>query len=78
MPSLQTWAVQKVSNEKVGSANGTFFSSFDIGVGSSALLLGFLANWLSLSMIYRLVSISFLIVAILVFCDFKKTNKTSR
>lgn len=78
MPCLQTWAVQKVSTEKVGSANGTFFSSFDIGVGSSALLLGFLANWFSLSMIYRLVSISFLIVAILVFYDFKKTDKSFR
>lgn len=75
MPSLQTWAVQEVSKEKIGSANATFFSSFDIGVGISAFVLGILAKWISLDMIFRVVSISFIIVAFLVYKDYLNEKK---
>ncbi|MFJ7856040.1 MFS transporter [Peribacillus frigoritolerans] len=70
MPCLQTWTVQKVSEEKRGAANATFFSSFDVGVGVSAFVLGILAEWISLEMIYRLVSLSFIVVAVLVYKDY--------
>ncbi|MWV42771.1 MFS transporter [Paenibacillus sp. HJL G12] len=69
-PSLQTWAVQRVSEEKSGSANATFYSSFDVGVGISALVLGILAEWFSLEMIFRLVSLNFIVVAALVYRDY--------
>ncbi|WP_410984059.1 MFS transporter [Bacillus cereus] len=75
MPCLQTWAVQKVSAEKSGAANATFFSSFDVGVGISAFALGILAKWMSLEMIFRTVSISFIIVAVLVYIDYVKEKK---
>ncbi|AJG91220.1 MFS transporter (plasmid) [Bacillus tropicus] len=75
MPCLQTWAVQKVSEEKSGAANATFFSSFDVGVGISAFVLGFLAKWISLNMIFRIVSISFILVAVLVYKDYLKEKK---
>ncbi len=77
MPCLQTWAVQKVSEAKSGAANATFLSSFDVGVGMSAFILGILAEWISVEMIFRLVSLSFLLVALLVYRDYilnKKTN----
>jgi len=77
MPCLQTWAVQKVSEAKSGAANATFLSSFDVGVGMSAFILGILAEWISIEMIFRLVSLSFLLVALLVYRDYilnKKTN----
>ncbi|QSB09037.1 MFS transporter [Lysinibacillus fusiformis] len=77
MPCLQTWAVQKVSEAKSGAANATFLSSFDVGVGLSAFILGMLAEWMSIEMIFRLVSLSFLLVALLVYRDYivnKKTN----
>ncbi|PHD75875.1 MFS transporter [Bacillus sp. AFS043905] len=70
MPCLQTWTVQKVSEEKRGAANATFFSSFDVGVGVSAFVLGILAEWIGLEMIYRLVSLSFIVVAVLVYKDY--------
>lgn len=75
MPSLQTWVVQKVSKEKSGTANATFFSSFDVGIGISALVLGILAKWISLAMIFRVVSISFIIVAFLVYKDYVNEKK---
>ncbi|QTD41998.1 MFS transporter [Sporosarcina sp. Te-1] len=76
MPCLQTLAVQNVSEEKSGVANATFFSSFDVGVGVSAFILGILAEWISLEMIFRIVSFSFLVVAVLVYKDYlKKRNK---
>ncbi|MEP9409159.1 MFS transporter [Peribacillus frigoritolerans] len=70
MPCLQTWTVQKVSEEKRGAANATFFSSFDVGVGVSAFVLGILAEWISLEMIFRFVSLSFIVVAVLVYKDY--------
>ncbi|MBK5483165.1 MFS transporter [Peribacillus sp. TH16] len=75
MPCLQTWTVQKVSDEKSGAANATFFSSFDVGVGVSAFVLGILAEWISLEMIFRVVSLSFIVVAVLVYKDFINVKK---
>ncbi|MEJ9229888.1 MFS transporter [Peribacillus butanolivorans] len=76
MPCLQTWTVQKVGEEKSGAANATFFSSFDIGVGVSAFVLGILAEWISLEMIFRVVSLSsFIVVAVLVYKDFLNVKK---
>ncbi|MCC2248502.1 MAG: MFS transporter [Bacillota bacterium] len=78
MPCLQTWTVQKVSEEKSGAANATFLSSFDIGVGVSAFILGILAEWISLEMIFRIVSLSFIFVAVLVYKDFSNEKKRSK
>ncbi|MFH0068848.1 MFS transporter [Peribacillus sp. NPDC056705] len=75
MPCLQTWTVQKVREEKRGAANATFFSSFDIGVGISAFVLGILAEWISLEMIFRFVSLSFIVVAVLVYKDYINKSK---
>ncbi|MED3691118.1 MFS transporter [Peribacillus butanolivorans] len=75
MPCLQTWTVQSVSEEKSGAANATFFSSFDVGVGVSAFVLGILAEWISLEMIFRVVSLSFIVVAVLVYKDLLNVKK---
>ncbi|TQR20593.1 MFS transporter [Psychrobacillus vulpis] len=75
MPCLQTWAVQSVSEEKSGAANATFYSSFDVGIGVSAFVLGILAEWISLEMIFRVVSISFIVVAVLVYKDYLNEKK---
>lgn len=60
---------------KSGAANATFFSSFDVGVGVSAFVLGILAEWISLEMIFRVVSLSFIVVAVLVYKDFLNVKK---
>lgn len=77
-PSLQTWAVQKVSKEKSGAANATFFSSFDVGVGVSAFVLGIFAKWISLALIFRIVSICFIVVAFLAYKDYRKEKKKGK
>ncbi|GKV56027.1 MFS transporter [Sporosarcina sp. NCCP-2222] len=77
MPCLQTWTVQKVSQEKSGAANATFLSSFDVGIGVSAFVLGILAQWISLEIIFRVVSLSFIFVAVLVYKDFLNEKKRS-
>lgn len=66
---------KKVSEEKSGTANATFFSSFDVGVGVSAFVLGILAEWISLEMIFRIVSLSFIVVAVLVYKDYLNEKK---
>ncbi|MEK3726568.1 MULTISPECIES: MFS transporter [unclassified Lysinibacillus] len=78
MPCLQTWTVQKVSEAKSGAANATFLSSFDVGVGVSAFFLGILAEWMSIAMIFRLVSLSFLFVVLLVYCDYITNKKMNQ
>ncbi|GIN88900.1 hypothetical protein J6TS2_52860 [Heyndrickxia sporothermodurans] len=75
MACLQTWAVQKVSEEKSGAANATFYSSFDVGVGVSAFVLSVLAEWVSIEMIFRMVSLSFIVVAVLVYKDYLNEKK---
>lgn len=77
MPCLQTWTVQKVDEAKSGAANATFLSSFDVGVGISAFVLGILAEWISLEIIFRLVSLSFIIVGILVYADSINKKKSN-
>ncbi|AQT85622.1 putative transporter protein [Paenibacillus larvae subsp. larvae] len=74
-PCLQTWAVQRVSEEKSAAANATFYSSFDVGVGVSAFVLGILAEWISLEMVFRIVSLSFIVVAVLVYKDYLNEKK---
>ncbi|WP_136604850.1 MFS transporter [Paenibacillus dokdonensis] len=77
-PCLQTWAVQRVSEEKSGAANATFYSSFDVGIGISAFILGILAEWVSLEMIFRIVSLSFIVVAVLVYKDYSNQKERHR
>jgi len=78
MPCLQTWTVQKVRQEKSGAANATFLSSFDIGIGVSSFILGILAEWIRLETIFRLVSLCFIMVAVLVYKDFSNKKKDKK
>ncbi|SET51073.1 Predicted arabinose efflux permease, MFS family [Oceanobacillus limi] len=51
-PALQAWAVEKAPNNRKGMANATFFSSFDMGVGTGAILFGQIAFLFSYGAIY--------------------------
>lgn len=65
-PSLQAWTINRVTPERRGAANGTYFSAFDIGIGTGSILLGVVARATSYSIMYRM-SILF-IVAYLFLC----------
>lgn len=56
-PSLQAWAIDRVAPHRRGAATGTYYSSFDIGIGLGALLLGSIAKVSSYAMMYRVAAL---------------------
>lgn len=74
MPALQAWIISKTTQERSGIANGMFYSSIDLGIGSSALILGIVSNFVSYSAIFKLSSASFIIVAVLTYVDYRKNK----
>ncbi|WP_221564926.1 MFS transporter [Alkalihalobacillus sp. TS-13] len=64
-PALQAWAVQSAPKNRRGMANATFFSSFDLGVGTGAMFFGVIASWYGYSEIYMASAISVTISMVL-------------
>jgi len=52
-PVLQTMIINMVKPENRGRANSTFFSSLDLGFGIGSIFLGYLAEWFSLTIMFR-------------------------
>ncbi|MDQ3395961.1 MAG: MFS transporter [Bacteroidota bacterium] len=52
MPTLQTMIINMVKAERRGVANSTFFSSIDLGIGIGSVILGYLAEFTSLSFLF--------------------------
>lgn len=69
MPTLQTMANNVVEPQKRGSANATFITAFDIGIGGGSMLLGFVAELTSLAGMY-LISAGILVAALVLFFFF--------
>lgn len=65
-PSLQAWTINRVPHNRRGTANGTYFSAFDLGIGTGSILLGSVARSTSYSAMYR-ISIIFIVAFILVY-----------
>lgn len=59
-PALQAWAVDKAETNRKGMANATFFSFFDLGIGTAAMFFGVLATNLNYTSIYIASSLSIL------------------
>lgn len=64
-PALLAWTINRVSSDKKGAANGTFFSAFDIGIGVGSIFLGAIARATSYSTMYRLSLIMLLLYMII-------------
>ncbi|QHS22376.1 MFS transporter [Virgibacillus sp. MSP4-1] len=64
-PTLQAWAVEKAAENRKGMANATFFSSFDLGVGTGAIIFGQIAFIFNYSVIYLTAAISVFLSIIL-------------
>ena len=52
MPTIQTMIINMILPERRGVANSTFFSSIDIGMGLGSILMGYLADYTSISTMY--------------------------
>lgn len=76
MPALQAWVLSKTTREKSGTANGMFYSSIDLGIGISALLLGFIKPLVGTAALFELSSFCFIIVMILTFVDYMRQSKS--
>lgn len=60
MPSCQAATNVLAEPERRGLANSTYFLSYDLGIGLSSFLLGYLLQWVSMGTMY--LSVSFLTV----------------
>lgn len=64
--SLQAWNINRVTPDRRGAATGTYFSGFDLGIGTGSILLGFVSRATSYSTMYR-ISIMFIVAYILLY-----------
>jgi MFS family permease len=65
-PSLQAWTINRVTPNRRGAANGTFFSAFDLGIGLGAVFLGLVSKYTSYGLMYRF-SIIFLLLFVILY-----------
>ncbi|WP_257346941.1 MFS transporter [Pseudalkalibacillus decolorationis] len=77
-PALQAWAVQEAPKHRRGMANATFFSFFDLGVGSGAIFFGFIASWFGYSEIYLVAAGSVIISIFLYILLTRNPSKQTR
>lgn len=75
MPALQAWVISKTTIERSGIANGMYYSSIDLGIGSSALILGFIYQFVTTATLFKISSFLFIIVMVLTVIDYKKQTE---
>ncbi|RWZ58889.1 MFS transporter [Halobacillus fulvus] len=75
MPALQAWVISKTTTERSGIANGMYYSSIDLGIGSSALILGFIYQFVETATLFKLSSFLFIVVLILTFFDYRNQQE---
>ncbi|WP_245612056.1 MFS transporter [endosymbiont 'TC1' of Trimyema compressum] len=71
--SLQTMAILNTPRERLGAANATFFTGFDLGIGLGSILFGIFAAQLGYQLMYGLTTIA--IVAALIYYLIVRRNK---
>ncbi|SDB81215.1 Predicted arabinose efflux permease, MFS family [Pelagirhabdus alkalitolerans] len=57
-PALQAWAINQSPANRRGMANATFFGSFDLGVGTGAMVFGLIATAFGYAYIYLAAALS--------------------
>lgn len=77
IPALQAWVLSKTTRQKSGTANGMFYSAIDLGIGISALILGFIKPLVGTAALFEWSSLCFIIVIILTFADYLKQRRKS-
>jgi MFS family permease len=76
-PTLQAWMINRVSPARRGAATATYFSAFDLGIGAGALWVGFIAQWLNYSAIFK-ISILFMVLFGIIYGGYLLHEKKSR
>lgn len=66
-PALQAWVINRVEPDRRGVATATFYNAFDIGIGSGAILLGFVATWTDYATMFLYSGLFFVLYLVLYF-----------
>ncbi|WP_226581582.1 MFS transporter [Halobacillus litoralis] len=75
MPALQAWVISRTTIERSGIANGMYYSSIDLGIGSSALVLGFIYQFVNTAALFKISSFLFIAVMVLTIVDMYKQQE---
>lgn len=75
-PALQAWAIDQAPLNRKGMANATFYSFFDLGIGSGAMLFGQIGHNFGYSSIYATAAGSVVLSMILYLFIAKRTKVT--
>lgn len=78
LPALQAWVLSKTKPEQRGIANGMYYSSIDLGIGLSAILLGVVSSYVELGTVFQISSICFVIVILLTLIDYRKQKQVKK
>ncbi|MBB6623384.1 MFS transporter [Clostridium gasigenes] len=74
-PALQVAILKLAKPEKIGVANATFFTAFDLGIGFGSIILGFVLQLIGYKLLFIVCAIS-AFISLLIFIFFvKKTLK---
>lgn len=76
IPALQAWVLSKTARERSGTANGMFYSSLDLGIGLSSLILGFIKPLTGTAALFEMSSFCFIIVMVLTFIDYLRHSRS--
>ena len=68
--TMQSLSVMNAPIDRFGSANGTFFIGFDLGIGFGALLAGTLSDHLGFRAMYLMLMV-FIVIAIVLVAKFR-------
>jgi MFS family permease len=74
--TLQAWTITRVLPSRRGAATATYFSTFDLGIGAGALWVGFIAQWLSYAVVFK-ISILFMVLFGLIYYIYLLHEKKS-
>jgi MFS family permease len=77
-PALQAWVIDRVEPHRRGVATATFYNSFDLGIGTGAIVLGTIATWTNYATMYLLSGGFFLIYLVVYFWYERRTWSESK
>ncbi|WP_028784194.1 MFS transporter [Thalassobacillus devorans] len=75
MPAFQAWVISKTTTARSGIANGMFYSSIDLGIGLSAVVLGVIYQFVETATLFKISSFLFLLVFVLTWLDARKQTE---
>ncbi len=77
MPALQAWMVDRVPTERLGAANGTYFSGIDLGFSIGSSVNAAIAGLTSFAGMYRIIVI-YLVIFFVIFLIYQLRERAEK